>query len=334
MLNDLFITRDVVGFLVHYLDINNLTFPDYREKLSRYSSKQLMSYEQWWGLLDELQALCGEKALGLEIGRCVKVEHCGVLGYLFRTSRNVGEALSCFKRFERILYAGSQTELQQIDRETVSLVWSPEFGYSSQLSDELLLATIVSITREITHPSPLRLLKVDFTQAIDVENLDIYESFFACEVNQRQEKLSLTFSSADLENPIPYQDQTLHGILGKQAEEILKTLPESDLFLVEVRDTIIRCLHEGISEAPKVAAQMNISERTLHRRLKEKQRVFRDVLQDIRKSMAISYLSDNKITLTEVALLLGYSEQSAFSRAFRQWYGCAPLKYKQTKLNN
>lgn len=330
MLNDLFITRDVVGFLTNYLDSNTLHFPNYREKLERYSTKQHMSYEQWWSLLEELQTYCGHKALGLEIGKLVKVEHCGVLGYLFRTSRNVGEALSCFMRFERILYAGSQARMIKIDAETVSLIWEPDFGYSSQLSDELLLAAIVSITRDIVYPSPLRLLKVDFTQMLESTSISIYESFFECKVNQCSEKLSLTFAASDLNSAIPHEDQTLHGILGKQAEEILNSLPESDLFLVNLRDTIMRCLHEGVSDAPSIASQMNISERTLHRRLKAKGRVFREVLRDIRKSMAITYLSDNKVSLTEVALLLGYAEQSAFSRAFRQWHGCAPKQYKHT----
>ena len=105
--------------------------------------------------------MLGVQALGLEVGKCVKVEHCGVLGYLFRTSRNVGDALSCFKRFQGMLYAGSQAQITQVDSDTVSLIWEPDFGYSSQLSDELLLAAIVSIIREIIQPSPLCLLQVD-----------------------------------------------------------------------------------------------------------------------------------------------------------------------------
>ena len=105
-----------------------------------------------------------------------------------------------------------------------------------------------------------------------------------------------------------------------------------DIFIVELHDTIIRCLHEGQGDASVVANQMNISVRTLHRRLKDKNKVYRDVLKNIRKSMAIKYLSDHKLTLAEVALLLGYSDQSTFSRAFSTWYGKSPLRYKQLHL--
>jgi len=332
MLNDFFITRDVVGFLQHYLRENQIVLPAYQAKLNELALKQLMSFKQWWDLLDELDAALDIPALGLEIGRCVQVEHCGVLGYLFRTSRNLSEALQCFKRFQRLIYAGSQADIEIVKNHTLTLIWNPEFGYSSQLSDELLLTAMINITREIVTPLTLNLVKVCFTQNIKEQHLSIYESFFACPVLSKQDKLSLSFQISDLNFPIPHEDQTLHSLLGKQAEELLSHLPEDDMFIVDLRDTIIRCLHEGQADAAVVARQLNISDRTLHRRLKVKGKVYRDVLKDIRKSMALRYLSDDKLTLAEVALLLGYSEQSTFSRAFNTWYGKSPLQYKRELL--
>jgi len=332
MLNDFFITRDVIGFLQNYLNVENIDLPLYSKKLDDLSLKQQMSFQQWWDLLDELAAELNKPALGLEIGRHIKVEHCGVLGYLFRTSRNLGEALLCFKRFQRLIYAGSQAEVKQSNNNTFSVIWNPDFGYSSQLSDELLLTSMTNITREIIQPHALNLVQVTFTQSIIEKNLAIYESFFNCPVLPKQQKLSISFQISDLSCPIQYEDQNLHSLLGKQAEELLSHLPEDDIFIVELRDTVIRCLHEGQADASMVASRLNISVRTLHRRLKDKKKVYREVLKDIRKSMALKYLSDNKLTLAEVALLLGYSEQSTFSRAFSSWYGKSPLQYKRMHL--
>jgi len=334
MLNDFFITRDVIGFLQHYLKVNRIELPSYQKLLDELALKQHMSFKQWWDLLDELSTELDTPALGLEIGRCVQVAHCGVLGYLFRTSRNLGEALLCFKRFQRLIYAGSQADIKQIDNKSLSLIWNPDLGYSSQLSDELLLASMINITREIISPNGLNLVEVTFTQNINEKHLTIYENFFACPILSNQKKLSLSFQISDLSLSIPHKDQTLHDLLGKQAEELLNHLPEDDIFIVELRDTIIRCLHEGKAEAAVIASQLNISTRTLHRRLKDKNRIYRNVLKDIRKSMALKYLSDDKLTLAEVALLLGYSEQSTFSRAFTHWHGKAPLQYKREFLMN
>tara|TARA_R110001592_G_scaffold6853_3_gene37826 strand:+ start:3921 stop:4919 length:999 start_codon:yes stop_codon:yes gene_type:complete len=332
MLNDFFITRDALSYLQEFINRNQLILPEFQKELDSYALKQHMSYEQWWNLLEQLETIHPISALGLSIGRHIKVQDCGVLGYLFKTSRNIGDALKCFKRFQGLIYAGSEAQLEIVDESSVRLIWEPDHGYSSQTSDALLIAAMVNIVRELIQPDALHLTKISFTQGIPADEISIYEDFFACEVKQHQAKLSLTFAKTDLLFPIPHGDPTLNNILGEQAENLLAHLPENDDFLVCLRDNLLRCLHEGRTDAGLVAKEMGLSERTLHRRLKNKNRVYRDVLKEIRKSMSVNYLSDAKLTLSEVALLLGYSEQSTFSRAFKQWYGIPPLKYQKTYL--
>ena len=111
MLNDFFITRDVISYLQQYLARNDLNFPAFSAKLESLALKQNMSFEQWWQLLDELETLHSTPALGLAIGKNIQVQDCGVLGYLFKTSRNLGDALKCFNRFQRLIYAGSVATL-------------------------------------------------------------------------------------------------------------------------------------------------------------------------------------------------------------------------------
>lgn len=328
-LDDFFISRDVIGYLENFVELNQVDIPSYKKKLISFGNKQQMSYAQWWRLLEELEEKTSYTALGLEIGKHIRVEHVGVLGYLFRTARNIGEALSCFKRFQGLIYAGSVAHVETNGDGAISLVWNPDYGYSSQTSDELLLSAMVNIVNEIIHPKKLSLSFVNFTQRLTTERLEACKAFFNCTIRPEQEKLAIAFSASDFATPIPHSDRTLHEILGKQAQELLVKVPSSDTFIAELTDEIIRCLHEGICDASNVALKMNISERTLHRRLKAKDKVFREVLKDIRKSMAQNYLEEHKLTLVEIALLLGYSEQSSFTRAFSQWYGCSPLQYRK-----
>ncbi len=332
MLNDFFITRDVLSYLQEFINRNKLNIPEFQNELDKYALKQHMSFEQWWDLLKKLEKLHPIPALGLSVGRNIHVQDCGVLGYLFKTSRNIGDALKCFNRFQGLIYAGSQAKLEMVEDTKVKLLWEPEHGYSSQTSDALLISAMVNIVRELIAPQQLNLRCISFTQAIPHEEIPIYEDFFKCEIKQHQTKLSLTFCKSDLLSPIPHMDPTLNNILGKQAENLLAHLPETDDFLVRLRDNLLRCLHEGRSDAVMVAKEMGLSERTLHRRLKSKNRVYRDILKEIRKSMSVNYLSDPKLTLPEIALLLGYSEQSTFSRAFKHWYGISPLKYQKKYL--
>ncbi|MDX1450994.1 MAG: AraC family transcriptional regulator ligand-binding domain-containing protein [Oleiphilaceae bacterium] len=301
---------------------------DLLAELEQISQRQHMSYALWWQTLEDMAQGLNEPCLGLEVGRRVSVAQCGVLGYLFRTSRNALEALSCFKRFERLIYAGSQVRTEQ-DTHTLALVWDPEHGYSSQLSDELLLAAMVNVVREIMSPSPFDPVAVNFTQALPIASRARYEDFFACEVKEKQARLSIVFKLETLLQPIPYRDEQLHQLLDQQAEAQLSTLPADDVFLETFRDTVLRALHEGRPEAEYVAQQLNMSSRTLHRNLQQRNKLYREELRELRQTMAQRYLRDKKLTLSEIALLLGYAEQSVFTRAFKQWFDQSPAQWRK-----
>lgn len=329
MLKDFFINRDAINFLTNFIRFKGLSLPKYESALVAYGQQQRMSYEQWWSLLDELDTTLAIPALGLEIGRCVKVEHCGVLGYLFRTSQNLATALACYQRFERLMYAGGKVSTELKGKQSLSLIWDPQHGYSSQLSDALLLSSMTNVIREVLSPAAFNPINIAFTQSIPDKEIGLYETFFGCPVSQQQQQLSMTFNFDDLERPIPEQDQTLHQLLDQQAQEKLQRVPEDDLFMADLRDTLERCLHEGKPQASYLAQQVRVSERTLHRRLKAKQCLYRELLKDVRQALAIRYLTDEQLTLTEVSLLLGYSEQSAFSRAFSSWFGNTPSEFRR-----
>lgn len=332
MLNDFIISRDVIAFVANYLSVTQIELPNYQQKLESFQQKQHMSYEQWWALLNELDELVEQPALGVEIGKHITAEQSGLLGYLYKTSHNMAEALSCYSRFERLLYAGGHVETIQNKADELTLAWNPEHGYSSLISDALLVSGLVSVARGILQPKVFKPVQVSFTHGIKSADLKYYQDYFGCPVHSGQERLSITFTTEDLLYPIPHQDSVLHSLLGQQAQDQLSQMPESDLFLVSLHDTIIRSLHEGRPDAESIAKHLNISSRTLHRRLKTKDRIYRDVLKDVRKSMAERYLKDPKLSLSEVALLLGYQDQSAFTRAFSSWFDCSPKQYRQKQI--
>jgi AraC-like DNA-binding protein len=331
MLNDFLITRDVIGFMQHFIASKGLRFPVFEGQLVELRQRQTVSYEQWWNLLEQLRSLHPVPALGLEIGRTVRIEDCGVLGYLFQTSRNLSEALSCFQRFQRLIYAGSLAHIERPSDQVLSVVWNPEQGYSSQDSDALLLTAMLAVSRQITHNPQLKPVRIEFTQPVAIDQQAAYQAYFGCDIRFCCPRLSISLAIADLLEPIPKSDQFLHQLLGQQAEFLLEKMPQHDVFMAALRDAFLRCLHDGHPEAASVAAEMQVSVRSLHRELAKRHRVFRDVLRDVRKSMAQCYLADESLSLTDIAMLLGYSEQSAFCRAFSSWFACSPLRWRQRR---
>lgn len=323
MLNDYFITRDAPGFLLRFIERNKLKLPELENRLLACSGNAQLSYERWWQLLDDLDAALGRPALGIMVGQSITVEDCGVLGYLFRTSKHVLDALSCYRRYERLLYAGSAAEAL-IEQEELTLTWPADQGLSSQTSDALLLSALVNIIREILNTNDILPLRISFTHAIPETDLESYQRFFGCRLTFSATRLAITFALEDLLKPIPFHDETLHRILDQQAETLIADLPEQDDFLTGLRNAIAQHLHNGAYTANQAASALNISTRSLHRQLQQRGILFRDVLQELRKTLATHYLADPGLSMAEITLLLGYSEQSAFTRAHQNWFGRSP----------
>jgi AraC-like DNA-binding protein len=91
----------------------------------------------------------------------------------------------------------------------------------------------------------------------------------------------------------------------------------------------VQYLPEGEDTIDKLAGKLNISRRTLQRRLSERDTNFLHVLQEVRSKMAIRYLADDRLGITEIAFLLGYADQGSFSSAFKSWHGLAPRDYRR-----
>jgi AraC-like DNA-binding protein len=99
-------------------------------------------------------------------------------------------------------------------------------------------------------------------------------------------------------------------------------------FSQKVRDLIGRQLESGRARAAVIADQLNMSRQTLYKRLKEENQTFAALLDQVRREQALSYLQDPDHSLTEMAQRLGFSELSAFSRAFKRWMGQSPAQYR------
>lgn len=99
-------------------------------------------------------------------------------------------------------------------------------------------------------------------------------------------------------------------------------------FSRQVRPLIARHLARGKVKVEAVAAELNMSRHTLYKKLKEENLTFAGLLEDVRREQALKYLHDRNRTLSEVAELLGFSELSAFSRAFKRWMGKSPAEFR------
>jgi len=113
--------------------------------------------------------------------------------------------------------------------------------------------------------------------------------------------------------------------------EVVRTGPPERAgdWLEQVRRTIASSVCDGQPRIGGVARRLGLSVRTLQRRLGERGVAFRAVVEDVRRELAVRYIADRRTPLTDVAFLVGYSELSAFGRAFRRWTGSSPLAMRR-----
>jgi AraC-like DNA-binding protein len=127
---------------------------------------------------------------------------------------------------------------------------------------------------------------------------------------------------------IQNQPRYAFGVLSERAEALLKSLENSKTMRGRVESAMIPVLHTGELSIDGVAGKMGLSRQTLYRKLKEEGTTFEKLLDDLRHRMALHYLSGKKVSVNETAYLVGFSDPSAFSRAFKRWTGSSPRKLR------
>jgi AraC-like DNA-binding protein len=268
--------------------------------------------------------------LGLAMAQGISPRHFGVVGYAALACANLGEALRRLERYHALVYDINLATLSwQADR--VCIDWGTERGRPGQLADETALAALVQLARNMTGTlagsQNWPLLEMWFVNPEPADRAP-YDAFFGCPVRFGQTHSRIAFASSYLALPLRKSDPDLLALLDQQAEALLQQINRLPATLEPVRQALVHQIREGRSSLAALAKALGTSERTLQRKLAAQDLSFQALLNDTRRHLAQEYLRNPALDLAEIALMLGYSEQSAFTRAFRDWCGCAPGQWR------
>lgn len=125
---------------------------------------------------------------------------------------------------------------------------------------------------------------------------------------------------------------TMYRQLTEQAERYLKSLYQQDDIAGELKRKLADLMARGEANADAACRALKLSRRTLQRRLKAEKTSFQSILREVRAELAINYLKDARLRSLEIAMLLGYSNISSFTTAFKSWYDMPPAEYRQKVL--
>jgi len=276
---------------------------------------------RWQRLLETAATRLDDPLLALHVGQTVTARHLGVLGAVLPASGNLAEALQRLDRYMRLVFDVVAMILRPGDG-WIDLAWDDRDYETGHLVNETGYTVLVQFCRSLVRGSanPL-LVTFKHTGPADIRP---YEEFFGCPVRFGEPETIVRFSTDLLALPLKSPDPALIALLEQHADRLLAQLPQQEEIVEQVRKAIARALCEGEPDIDRISAQLCCSARTLQRRLREAGTGFRSELNLVRYELAQSYLKDPRLQIMDVAMLLGYSEHSAFSRAFKEWSGKSP----------
>lgn len=316
-----------VRVLLDWLDANQLPAPTLRAAVARYAPGDAVPMLQWQALLQRAVASAPGPGRGLEIGAMVGPEHVGVLGYLVLASDNLGQAMYAYQRFEALFY-GAQLAQVTITGDYAEISWPAHGGASlGLLVDETAIAALVKFLQKLVPEAPDP-AEVAFSSPPPPEPA-VYDRFFGCPVKFAEPCVRVRFPASYLSIPLPTANPALRQLLDRQASALSSALPGDDPFALQVQQVMLRLLPEARVSLSDVASAMAMSVRTLQRRLKIQGLSFQTLLDRTREELARSYLLDPALSMVEITMLLGFAEQSSFNRAFRQWVGMSPGRWRR-----
>jgi AraC-like DNA-binding protein len=279
-------------------------------------------------LWNEAAQRSGDDDFGLHAAEAMRPGMFDVLDYVTRTAPTARAALERLARYNRLEHDVAVFSI--IDAPDVTRV---EHAFSvadvqCRHSAEFTLASIVVVGGQITG-QPLRARAVEFRHAAPRTTREHARVFGAVpSFDARMNAIEL--DPAALARPVPAADPMLLKVIERHADAALAALPvQPDTTIERVRNLLAGALREGAASLASVAEQLHMSERSLQRRLAEENATFDSVLDELRHSLALRYLAERQIAISEVAYLVGYSEPSAFHRAFKRWTGSTPTELRR-----
>lgn len=291
--------------------------------------KDRIDVAQWEQMLERAMAYLNDPLLGLKLGATVRARHLGVVGHLLLASENFGVALTRLEQYQRLIFDAIPMTRHET-AEAIEMVWDISEFRTGILVGETGFAAMVQFCRSLMEgrADPH---SVDFAHP-PPDDIRPYEDFFRCPVRFMCPAPVIRVGYDLLDRPLRKTDPALEAVLEQHAQRLLAQLPRQEAIVMQVRRAIAELLRDGEPMIDSVSSQLCCSPRTLQRQLRDAGTSFRDETNLVRNELSKSYLRDPQLTLADIALLLGYSEHSAFTRAFRKRNHCTPQQMREKLL--
>lgn len=270
----------------------------------------------------------GNDAFGLEMCSHVTPTTFHALGIALWSSTSLHDALIRLARFGKVMSNGGDKIFEeQADSYclTVLILRDQNGPVISYHSVDALFSALISICRAIFNPDYAP-LKVEFERPRPRDPAS-FESLFNCPVVFEADANRMFFNKMTMHDPLVTGDSEA-AIQAEKLTAMRLAVQEKEDIINRVYCLLIELIPSGELSEDRVAEKLLMPVHQLRRRLAEKETRYLDILENTRKELALHYIANTNIQLGEIAFLLGFSEQTNFTRAFKRWTGKAPGKFR------
>jgi AraC-like DNA-binding protein len=292
---------------------------------------RMIADRAFFDLLEQL-AQGGEagRLVPIAIGSEMRCDAYGAFGLAFKSAPDLLGSYRRVERFGRVVtsianfrvVSTQDTVLLQVIPDGV-----PRLGLA--MTHELAVAAAMALSREVS-AAPFRARSVHFMREAP-ENVSVYAAHFRCPLRFGADWDGIEVDAEVAARPNRLSDDGVSSFFDTYLEEALAQPRALSGLERDVLEHIGDALATGVPTLAEIARPLGMSPRSLQRRLSEEGLVFRDLISRARKTLAEQLLRQGEFGLAEIAFLTGFSDQSAFTRAFRRWNGLTPARFRKER---
>lgn len=304
--------------LLHQARINGLSASD----SSIFSSIEAVI------LLSTAAELINDPYLGIRLGQQVGIDSYGTFGFAIMSCANLRESIELLLRYGKVFFKphwesenhnGGLWLWHNLTKGTPAqqrIIAELSFSQMSLIGNSLYRSRLKGAELQLIYSEP--------------PDSAYYQSLFDIKVIFGAERNQLFLPEHILDTPVKTANVSDHVVFHQQCEGMLRSLTTGEKVTTEVRRLLLQSAGDFF-DINQVAARLNMSERSLRRRLNAESVSFRTLFEEVRDLLATEYLAKTDLTVAEIAHLLSYSETANFRRAFMRWNGTTPSEYRLQK---
>ncbi|MGB5324680.1 MAG: AraC family transcriptional regulator ligand-binding domain-containing protein [Pseudomonadales bacterium] len=287
---------------------------------------------RYYRLMELVRASIDKPDIGLLFGRINYIEDMHLSLYLASVGHTLKDWLNMVPSISALFGDIGSVRLQN-DPNSFALVWhplQPPDAARCPITDGWLSATALLLASYCL--LPLRPLRVDISYR-KPQDTSLLHSMLGSALYFEQPRTALHYDRAALRYPLIKVSTRLYSRVAEEFERDFRAdRMLADPWQLALHACILRLLPRGELSIEMVAQELEVSRRTLQRRLQERGTNFQQLVQKLKNDLAKKYLGDERMNLVEIAVLLGYGDHSTFSAAFKSWNGQTPSEFRQQIL--